>query len=233
MSAKNLIIYGGSGALGRHLVEHFKAAGYSIISVDRVANDAADKNVIVLQDTLAEQNKHVLDSLAGAEKVDAVINVAGGWCGGNAADDNFVANVDLALRQSVWTSAITCSLAAKLLKPNGLFILPGAAPVLDGATSGMIAYGASKAAVHHMLSSVATKEGGLPEGAASYCLAPVILDTPMNRKFMPKADTTKWTPLSYVAEKFQSWAEQPDQRPKNGSVLKLVTADNVTTCHEL
>jgi hypothetical protein len=68
-----------------------------------------------------------------------------------------------------------------------------------------------------MLSSVATKEGGLPEGAASYCLAPVILDTPMNRKFMPKADTTKWTPLSYVAEKFQSWAEQPDQRPKNGS----------------
>lgn len=121
-----------------------------------------------LKDTLADQNKHVLDSLAGAEKVDgtgvleddrfhslfkfktiiisfsAVINVAGGWCGGNAADDNFVANVDLALRQSVWTSAITCSLAAKLLKPNGLFILPGAAPVLDGATSGMIAYGAAK-----------------------------------------------------------------------------------------
>ena len=68
-----------------------------------------------------------------------------------------------------------------------------------------------------MLSSVSTKDGGLPEGAASYCLAPVILDTPMNRKFMPKADTTKWTPLSYVAEKFQCWVEKPGQRPKNGS----------------
>ena len=44
-----MIIYGGAGALGRHLVEHFKAAGYSIISVDRVENANADKNVIVLQ----------------------------------------------------------------------------------------------------------------------------------------------------------------------------------------
>jgi len=74
----------------------------------------------------------------------AVINVAGGWCGGNASADNFVANVDLALKQSVWTSAISSHIAAKHLKTGGFFVLPGAAPVLDGATSGMIAYGASK-----------------------------------------------------------------------------------------
>lgn len=28
----------------------------------------------------------------------------------------------------------------------------------------------------------------------------VTLDTPMNRKFMPKADFSSWTPLEYVSE---------------------------------
>ncbi len=27
-----------------------------------------------------------------------------------------------------------------------------------------------------------------------------MLDTPMNRKWMPKSDTSTWTPLEYIAE---------------------------------
>ena len=143
----------------------------------------------VLHDTLEQQAAHVSKSLEVCQGVSAVINVAGGWCGGNAADDKFVANVDLALRQSVWTSAIAASVAATHLAKGGLFILPGAAPVIgNSATAGMIAYGASKAAVHHMAKSCADGNGGMAEGVATLCLAPVILDTPMNRKFMSKAD---------------------------------------------
>ena len=98
--------------------------------------------LLVLQDTLKEQAAHVSASLNLTNGVPAVINVAGGWCGGNAKDEKFVDNVDLALRQSVWTSSIAASVAANNLAPGGLFILPGAAPVLDeGGTSGMIAYG--------------------------------------------------------------------------------------------
>ena len=70
--------------------------------------------------------------------------MAGGWCGGSAKGDNFLANVDLALKQSIWTSAVASHVAAKHLKEGGFFVLPGAAPVLDGATAGMVAYGASK-----------------------------------------------------------------------------------------
>ena len=143
----------------------------------------------VLHDTLEEQAAHVSKSLEVCQGVPAVINVAGGWCGGNAKDDKFVANVDLALRQSVWTSSIAASVAAAHLSEGGLFILPGAAPVIgNSATSGMIAYGAAKAAVHHMAKSCAEGNGGMAEGVSTLCLAPVILDTPMNRKFMPKAD---------------------------------------------
>ena len=62
----------------------------------------------------------------------------------NLQDEKFLANVDLALKQSMWTSAVASHVAAKHLKAGGFFVLPGAAPVLDGATAGMVAYGASK-----------------------------------------------------------------------------------------
>lgn len=50
--------------------------------------------------------------------------------------------------------------ASKLLKENGLLVLTGASAALN-ATPGMIAYGITKAATHHLIKSLAV-EGGLP-----------------------------------------------------------------------
>ncbi len=46
-SNKKVLIYGGKGGLGSVLVSHFKSNGWSVVSVDLAANDAADENVIV------------------------------------------------------------------------------------------------------------------------------------------------------------------------------------------
>ena len=127
-------------------------------------------------------------------------------------------------KQSVWSSAITGRLASKFLKPNGLVVLPGAQPALAG-TAGMMGYGMAKAAVHQLTKSLACEgSSGLPDGAKVYALLPITLDTPMNRKFMPDADHSTWTPLSFVAELMHKWAAHQDQRPdKNGSLVVLVT----------
>jgi dihydropteridine reductase len=77
---------------------------------------------------------HVAELLAG-EKLDAVICVAGGWAGGNAASADLVKNSDLMWRQSVWSSVIATSVAAKHLREGGLLSLPGAKPAL-GPTPG-------------------------------------------------------------------------------------------------
>lgn len=82
---------------------------------------------------------------------------------------------------------------------GGLVTLPGAKPAI-GATPGMIGYGMAKAAVHQLTKSLSQKDGGLPEGSTALALLPVTLDTPMNRKWMPTADTSTWTPLHFVAE---------------------------------
>ena len=44
----------------------------------------------------------------------------------------------------------------------------------------------------------------------------------MNRKWMPKADTSTWTPLEFVAELLLKWASNED-RPKSGALAKLET----------
>lgn len=102
-------------------------------------------------------------------------------------------------RQSVWSSLISASLAAQHLKEGGLLTLTGAKAALEE-TPSMIGYGMAKAAVHHLTKSLAGKNGGLPEGAIAVAILPVTLDTPMNRKWMPKADFASWTPLEFVAE---------------------------------
>lgn len=65
---------------------------------------------------------------------------------------------------------------------------------------GMIGYGVAKAAVHHLTKSLAGKDSGLPNDSAAIAILPITLDTPMNRKWMPNADFSTWTPLEFVAE---------------------------------
>mmetsp|Transcript_31869 Transcript_31869/g.83506 ORF Transcript_31869/g.83506 Transcript_31869/m.83506 type:complete len:243 (+) Transcript_31869:31-759(+) len=227
------LIYGGRGALGNACVSFFRDKGYRVISVDFVANEDAECNV-VLTAALAwnDQSRKVMDavdSFLNADKIRAVICVAGGWAGGNAGGDGLISSADLMWKQSVWTSVVAAQVAAKFLAPDGLFVTCGAAPALGG-TPTMIGYGMAKAAVHQLVKSLAAKGSGLSEDATVLAILPSTLDTPNNRKFMPAADTSTWTPLDVVAGLFYTWATQPkEENPKSGSLMALKTEGGSTT----
>jgi len=229
MSGK-VIVYGGRGGLGVVVVNHFKSLNYWVLSVDVVANDAADANVLVdLGAGWVEQEQGVCQGVTaalGGGKVEAVINVAGGWAGGNAANADWVKNADLMWKQSVWSSAISCTLSAQHLASGGLLVLPGAKPCVGG-TPGMMGYGMAKAAVHQLVKSCGTEGSGLPAGSCTLGLLPVTLDTPMNRKFMPDADKSSWTPLEEVARIMAEWTKGKE-RLESGSLVALITQDGST-----
>lgn len=116
----------------------------------------------------------------------------------------------------------------------------------------MIGYGLAKAAVHQLTKSLAEEKSGLPKDSLVVSILPITLDTPMNRKWMPQADTSTWTSLDFVAEyvtvlmissvkdafnecffsssfrTFANWTNGTE-RPKNGSLVRLVTKDNTTS----
>ncbi|XP_012283376.1 dihydropteridine reductase isoform X2 [Orussus abietinus] len=198
--------------------------------IDMKPNDEADANIIVKgENNWKEQETAILQQVKDIlkeEKLDGIICVAGGWAGGNASNKDFIKNCDLMWRQSVWSSTIAASIAAQYLKEGGFLSLTGAKAALDE-TPGMIGYGMAKAAVHQLIKSLAAKGSGLPANSLVTGILPVTLDTPMNRKWMADADTSTWTPLEFVSDLFWKWAQQQD-RPKNGSLLQLVTKDNVT-----
>uniref|UniRef100_A0A2I2Y1R6 Dihydropteridine reductase n=1 Tax=Gorilla gorilla gorilla TaxID=9595 RepID=A0A2I2Y1R6_GORGO len=197
--ARRVLVYGGRGALGSRCVQAFRARNWVTAEVGK---------------------------LLGEEKVDAILCVAGGWAGGNAKSKSFFKNCDLMWKQSIWTSTISSHLATKHLKEGGLLTLAGAKAALDG-TPGMIGYGMAKGAVHQLCQSLAGKNSGMPPGAAAIAVLPVTLDTPMNRKSMPEADFSSWTPLEFLVETFHDWITGKN-RPSSGSLIQVVTTEGRT-----
>ncbi|GBP68611.1 Dihydropteridine reductase [Eumeta japonica] len=229
MASGKIVVYGGRGALGAACINYLKRANFWVASIDLNPNESADFNVTVPKDgSVIQQEEHVLKELGDAlqgEKLKAVLCVAGGWAGGNAAKD-LSKQADLMWRQSVWSSTIAATVASKYLSPGGVLTLTGAKAALES-TPGMIGYGLAKAAVHQLTKSLGAKDSGLPENALAVAILPVTLDTEMNRKWMPKADFGSWTPLEFIAQLFEKWINGQD-RPASGSLIALVTKNNVT-----
>ncbi|XP_062562123.1 dihydropteridine reductase isoform X1 [Armigeres subalbatus] len=229
MASGKVLIYGGRGALGATCVQYFKNNNFWVGCIDLAANESADVNIIVDRDAdWVSQEQSVLSQVESSlkgDKLDAVICVAGGWAGGNASKE-LAKNSDLMWKQSVWSSAIAATVGANHLKTGGFLALTGANPALAG-TPGMIGYGMAKAAVHQLTKSLAGKDSGLPDQSLVVSILPVTLDTPMNRKWMPKADFGTWTPLEFIAELFHKWTKN-EERPVSGSLVKLITKDSKT-----
>eukprot|EP00761_Pharyngomonas_kirbyi_P003908 gb/GECH01003912.1/.p1 GENE.gb/GECH01003912.1/~~gb/GECH01003912.1/.p1 ORF type:complete len:240 (+),score=68.69 gb/GECH01003912.1/:1-720(+) len=235
-------IYGGRGALGQSLVSNLGKREATTINIDLHKNESASHNIVVSdsmnvkeQSSLLQQQSTLVESQVketlGDQKLDAVLCVAGGWAGGNAASSKYIPNSEAMWESSVNTSLIASQVAAKHLKDDGLLVLTGAVPSL-GPTPGMIGYGLAKAAVHHLTKSLAAEGSGMPESSVTTAILPVTLDTPMNRKGMPKADFSNWTSLDEVSEKLISWT-QGESRPSNGSLVKLETKQGKTEWSEV
>ncbi|VDP06968.1 unnamed protein product [Soboliphyme baturini] len=131
------------------------------------------------------------------------------------------------MKQSLWTSFISCRLAALFLSKDGLLVLTGAASAIKP-SPGMIGYGVAKSAVHHLTKNMALPESGLPEHATVVAILPVMLDTKANRQSIPDGDISSWTPLKFVSDLVFDWAAEKIKRPNSGSLIQLITADNKT-----
>ncbi|KAF8987658.1 hypothetical protein CPC16_000285 [Podila verticillata] len=225
----SIVVYGGSGALGRAIVSTFIKKQWSVTSIDFSANPEATTNVLLQKtDSLEEQGNRVLGGVVG--QVDAIVCVAGGWAGGNAASPDLFATSELMWKQSVHSSLVAAHLASKALKPDGILTLTGAYPA-QKATPFMIGYGMAKAAVHQLVASLAGEDSGLPATAKVNAILPVTLDTPMNRSGMPNADFSSWTPCEEVAETIHGWATKAIPFT-SGKLIEVVTKNGKTTYTE-
>jgi len=128
----------------------------------------------------------------------ASVHVAGGFAAGAIGDTS------LAMwKQMHDINAVTCFLCCReaikkirTTNSGGRIVNVTAKPAIT-ATGGLSAYAASKAAVASLTVSLSEELAG--EKIWVNAVVPSIMDTPINRKAMPKADFEKWPKVSEVA----------------------------------
>jgi NAD(P)-dependent dehydrogenase (short-subunit alcohol dehydrogenase family) len=105
------------------------------------------------------------------------------------------------------------------MQGGGRIVNVTARPALEWRTgAGMTAYTASKAAVAAL--TVALAEEVAKDGILVNAVAPSIMDTPTNRKAMPKADFDKWPKVEEVAATILFLAS-PDNKVTRGAIMPV------------
>jgi len=232
-----VMIVGARGSLGSNMVSFFKQKNCWMVAVGFESSELAHENISLthrsdfkLQAQECSDQCELMKTKNQFESrfLDAVVCVAGGWRGGNAASENFISGCDDVIKQSVWSSLISAQIASTHLKPEGLLVLSGAA-ASTGSTPYMMGYGMAKAAVHQLTKSLAAQKSGLPENSNVACLLIGTLDTELNRKGMSKADFSKWTSLDFISDLVYKWTSDKTSRMTSGSLVELKTVDSQTS----
>ncbi|TMW60674.1 hypothetical protein Poli38472_000716 [Pythium oligandrum] len=227
--AKRLVVIGGAGALGRGVISRFTRSSWKALSVDFTKNDESTSSFVFDKTSASTltQASHILEHANKTfGKVDAVVCTAGGWAGGSVQDADTLVNLAEMHSKNTESALLAAHVASQLLNPGGLLVLTGAAAALK-VTPGMISYGISKAATHHLIASTVES---LPKDATVLGVLPLTIDTPMNRKFMGDADFSTWTSTEEIGDKILEWSEASSaERPQSGHLVTVVTENNKST----
>jgi len=225
-TGKAVLIFGGCGGLGSVLVQTFKNNGYVVVTVDFRISPEADHTIQLSgSDVEFDEVMFTLSKLQPNE-FDAIICVAGGFRLGNLKSPDLMNDLQKMFSYNVKSSVAAAKVASSFLKPGGFLCLTGAHAALSP-TPGLLAYGISKAATHHLVKSIAQEGSGMPKGSTAIAILPILLDTPQNRKDIPDGKFDDWTPLDTVANQTLLWANGVN-RPVNGSMIVLETKNKVT-----
>jgi len=222
--SRRALIMGCNGVLGRSMVQHIRALdGWHVMGADVSSSLAIDDLEMIHLDPGSGWADKISATVEELPELDLVVNVAGGWAGGDVSATETLANSVDMWNMNLMSSLAAAHVGARCAKPDGLVVLTGALGAMDE-TPSMISYGIAKAAVHHLVISYPE---GLPNGTEICAILPGVIDTPNNRAGMPNADFDSWTHPDVIAAEMCKWAEDED-RPSSGSLVQIHTHEGKT-----
>lgn len=201
LDGKVVAVTGASGALGSAVVRTLRDCNAVVAQIDHAPLPAGNAEPLRfggydLAETAAAAGA-LAQVAAKAGKIDALINIAGGFQF-QKLEAGSLEHWDNMYRQNLRSAVACCAAALPFLVKSaaGRIINLGAAGA-EHAGAGMGAYAAAKAGVAKLTESLAQelKDRGVTVNA----ILPSIMDTPRNRLDMPDADFTRWVPLESVA----------------------------------
>ncbi len=197
-----VIITGANGDLGRATAEAFAKVGARLgllgRSLERLKEAlpefmGSDRHLFLVADLTQEAATQAAIDRAVEHfgRIDVLVNAAGGFRAGKAVHEtsadlwNFM--LDLNARSVLNTSQAV--IPQMIQQQRGKIITIGSKSAFE-ATAGKAAYSASKAAVLRLTESMSAELKG--QGINVNSVLPGTIDTPANRKAIPKADRSRW-----------------------------------------
>lgn len=221
---RQVVVTGGTGALGGAVVEALVAGG-AVCHVPYVV--AAEAERFPLRDHAQVKLMAGID-LADEAAVGRLYQSAGNlWAsihlvGGfamSAVAATSKADLMKQVEMNFVTAFLCCRAAVNAMPAGGRIVNVAARPALEWrAGAGMAAYAASKAAVAAL--TVALAEEVAKSGILVNAVAPSIMDTPANRAAMPQADFAAWPKVEEVAATIVFLAS-PDNKVTRGGVVPV------------
>jgi NAD(P)-dependent dehydrogenase (short-subunit alcohol dehydrogenase family) len=222
-SGKHVVVTGGTGALGTAVVGGLLTAGATCIvpfvheaEAQRFPHRSNPKVKLIAVADLADEAMvtKVYDGLT----LWASIHIAGGFAPGKVAETGkaaLMAQID----GNLISCFLCCRAAVNAMAAGGRIVNVAARPALEWRSgAGMTAYTVAKAGVAAL--TVAMAEEVSKNGILVNAVAPSIMDTPANRKAMPKADFDAWPKVEEVAATILFLAS-PDNRVTRGAIVPV------------
>ena len=206
---RNVLVTGGTGALGRAVSLAFLAEGAAVAVAGRRRSEAealaaaaggagARLTVVEADVATAEGAERAVAEARRRGPLHAVVNAVGGWAGGaplHQADPGDLQRM-LAANVAPGWHLLRAALPALAAAGRGAFV-EIASLAAAGPQPGQAAYAASKAAALSLVLSAAEESRGA--GVRVNAVLPGTMDTPANRRAMPGADRSSWVSTEEVA----------------------------------
>lgn len=227
------IVTGGTGALGRAVVENFLVGGAKV-AVPYVV----DAEVPLLQKQLgdrfpaseifrkktdvsdeAQTARFVADVVSKWSKVDILVNIVGGFWGGSSIADTTLAEWQAMFDLNLKPTFVSCRAAVPIMTRNkwGRIVSVASRSGLQGAGY-YAAYAVSKGAIATFTASLAQEV--LEDGVMVNAIAPSTIDTEANRTAMPTAKHENWVKPEDIAKTI-AYLCSDDCRVTSGAVVPV------------
>lgn len=194
---KELLIFGANGALGKGITKSLTDKNFSKIYLfdfkfdEEIAGNKTE--IILINDLSKEENviKAFENIQPSKEKLFFLYSTVGGFAAGKYVWETELYEFDKMMNINIKANYFIAKHFSKLVKDSA-----GGSICFTAALSGLQAeekrssYGISKAAVAQLVKELALE--GEKINLSVNALAPKIIDTNANRKFMPDADFSKW-----------------------------------------
>lgn len=201
LKGKVVMMAGATGGLGQAVAPAFIKAGATLATVDRHASQTeAGTHLAIAADVTneADVRRAVADIIRKTGRIDALVNLVGGFSMGRAADTDM----------SLWNKMLSLNLTAAFLlskaviphmveRHSGRIIHIAAKAALDP-FPGAAAYLVAKSGLVALVRVLATELSST--GVTVNAILPTTIDTPANRKSMPDADPSTWVKPESIAE---------------------------------